>query len=113
MDAGKLQDGGHAVEEATDDEPVQGRGVLDLGQVRPAVHRDSGEGEYGRDTWAILVSDQISVKPPCCPPRVTRSDVASLLSQNPTQDSTTIRAHGRYTWTRSHGGGVEGHMIKT
>ena len=48
VDPGKLQDGGHAVEEATDDEPVQGRGVLDLGQVRPAVHGNGGEGEYGR-----------------------------------------------------------------
>ena len=32
-------------------------------------------------------------------PRVTRSEVASLFSQNPTQDSTTISAQGRYTWT--------------
>ena len=32
------------------------------------------------------------------PPNVTRSEVASLLSQNPTQDRTTIRAQGRYTW---------------
>ncbi len=30
-------------------------------------------------------------------PRVTLSDVASLLSQNPTQLSTTIRVQGTYT----------------
>ena len=35
-------------------------------------------------------------------PRVTRSEVASLFSQNPTQDSTTISAQGRYTWTPGH-----------
>ena len=28
-------------------------------------------------------------------PRVTLSEVASLLSQNPTQDNTTMRAQGR------------------
>ena len=31
-------------------------------------------------------------------PKVTLSEVASLLSQNPTQLSTTIRAQGRYTY---------------
>ena len=31
-------------------------------------------------------------------PKVTLSEVASLLSQNPTQLSTTIRAQGRYTF---------------
>ena len=30
-------------------------------------------------------------------PRVTLSEVASLFSQKPTQERTTIRAHGRYT----------------
>ena len=48
VDAGKLQDGGHAVEEAADDEPVQGGGVLDLGQVRPAVHGDGRECQDSR-----------------------------------------------------------------
>ena len=31
VDAGELEDGGHAVEEGADDEPVQGRGVVHLG----------------------------------------------------------------------------------
>ena len=30
-------------------------------------------------------------------PRVTLSEVASLFSQKPTQERTTIRAQGRYT----------------
>ena len=45
----ELQEGGHAVEEGADDEPVQRRGVVHLGQPRPAVQRDGGEREDGRD----------------------------------------------------------------
>ena len=50
VDPSELEDGGHAVEEAADDEPVQGRGVLDLGEVGPAVHGYGGEGEDCRDS---------------------------------------------------------------
>ena len=70
MDPGELQQRGHAVQEAADDEPVQGGGVvhlqystvqystvqystlqyiLHLGQARPAVEGDGGQGEDGRD----------------------------------------------------------------
>ena len=69
MDPGELQQRGHAVQEAADDEPVQGGGVVHLqystnstvqgsavqyrvvhlGQARPAVEGDGGQGEDGRD----------------------------------------------------------------
>ena len=66
VDPGELQQRGHAVQEAADDEPVQGGGVVHLqystvqysavqyrvvhlGQARPAVEGDGGEGEHGRD----------------------------------------------------------------
>ena len=47
----ELQERGHAVEEGADDEPVQGRGVVHLRQPRPAVQRDGGERQDGRDPW--------------------------------------------------------------
>ena len=49
VDASKLEDGGHAVEEGADDEPVQRGGVVDLGQPGPAVQGDGGESQDGRD----------------------------------------------------------------
>ena len=42
--------------------------------------------------WSYLTPGSIVL------PKVTLSEVASLLSQNPTQLSTTIRAQGRYTY---------------
>ena len=57
VDPGKLQDGGHAVEEAADDEPVQGGGVLDLGQVRPAVHGDGRQCQDSRHSWHYQVQN--------------------------------------------------------
>ena len=51
VDPRELQEGGHAVEEGADDEPVQRRGVVDLGQPRPAVQGDGGERQDGRDPW--------------------------------------------------------------
>ena len=47
----ELQERGHAVEKGADDEPVQRRGVVHLGQPRPAVQRDGGERQDGRDPW--------------------------------------------------------------
>ena len=47
----ELQEWGHTVEEGADDEPVQRCGVVYLGQPRPAVQRDGGEGEDSRDPW--------------------------------------------------------------
>ena len=39
MDPGELEDGGHAVEEGADDEPVQGGGIVHL------VEEDAGHRE--------------------------------------------------------------------
>ena len=47
VNACELEYGCKAVEEAADDEPVQRGGVVNLGQVGPAVHGDGGEGEHG------------------------------------------------------------------
>ena len=51
MNPGKLQDRSHAVEEAADDEPVQGCGVVHLGEVRPAVHGDGWESQNSGHSW--------------------------------------------------------------
>ena len=50
------------------------------------------------DLESIEIADRVRT---AVTPNVTLSDVASLLSQNPTQDKTTMRAQGRYTWTQS------------
>ena len=51
MNPSKLEEWGHAVEEAADDEPVQRRGVVDLGKPRSAVQSYGGQGQDGRDAW--------------------------------------------------------------
>ena len=40
MDAGELEQGGDAVAEAADDKPVEGSGVVDLGQRSAGLQRD-------------------------------------------------------------------------
>ena len=61
-------------------------------KVLPPLSSTLGRSE--RESMEMAESVRTAVTP-----RVTRSEVASLFSQNPTQDSTTISAQGRYTWT--------------
>ena len=69
MHPGELEDGGHAVEEGADDEPVQGGGVVDLGEAGPAVQGDGGESEDGRDTlrgeWRVDIVGLAHLIPLC------------------------------------------------
>ena len=69
VDPGELEDGGDAVEEAADDEPVQGGGVVDLGEAGPAVQGDGGESEDGGDTlrgeWRVDIVGLAHLIPLC------------------------------------------------
>ena len=46
---GELEEGGDAVCEAADEEPVEVGGVVHLGQRRPAVQRDRRQRQHRRD----------------------------------------------------------------
>lgn len=51
VDPSKLQQRSDAVTEAHQNEPVDGCGVMYLGQICSGVQANRGEGEHGGDTW--------------------------------------------------------------
>lgn len=63
MHAGEFQQGGDAVEEAQQDEPVQGSGVTNLGEIRPGIQTDGGEGQDGGDSKTDAVAGGLAVDP--------------------------------------------------
>ena len=50
MNGGELEEGGDAVGEAADEEPVEPGGVVHLGQRGPAVERDRRKRQHRRDS---------------------------------------------------------------
>lgn len=46
-----LDEAGHAVAEGDNDEPVEGRGIMHFGQIRPRVDGQRRERQYGRDPY--------------------------------------------------------------
>lgn len=67
VDASELEEGGHAIGEAHQEEPVQGRRIVNFGQVGPTVQTDCGEGEDGGDAQPDSVTGRLPVDPEAHP----------------------------------------------
>lgn len=63
----ELEQRGDAVAEGADDEPVEGGGVVDLGQVGAAVQGDCGQGEDGGDPQPHSIWRGLTIQPEAHP----------------------------------------------
>lgn len=63
MNASELQQRGNAIEETHEQKPVQGRGVLNLGQVGARIQADGGQSEHSGHAEANPVAGRLTMYP--------------------------------------------------